>query len=166
MTAMTPSDRVPSARSLALEAAIATAGVLVATHILYALQGNAFIGPRVTSLTAYLLMGVPLLILWIRRRPLDFFRFGWRELFRSLGLAAVVSLAIFPVFLLGAHLWMRLMAGKGGFHFALPPEFLSVAAAQLLLIALPEEFFFRGYFQSAMDRIFPARWRFLGADLG
>ncbi len=166
MNATTHSDRTPSTRSLALEAAIATAAVLAATHALYALQGNAFIGPRVTSLVAYLLMGVPLLLLWLRRRPLDFFRFGWRELGRSLWIALVVSLAVFPPFLIGAHLWMRWVAGKGAFHLSLPPEFLSIAAVQLLLIALPEEFFFRGYFQSAMDRIFPARWRFLGADLG
>lgn len=166
MSATPHSDRQPSRRSIALEAAIATAAVLTATHLLYALQGNAFIGPRVTSLVAYLLMGVPLLLLWVRRRPLEFFRFGWRDLGRSLLLAAVVALVIFPFFLIGAHLWMRWVVGTSAVHFSLPPEFLNVAAVQLILIAFPEEFFFRGYFQSAMNRLFPARWRILGADLG
>ncbi|MBN1945064.1 MAG: CPBP family intramembrane metalloprotease [Bradymonadales bacterium] len=31
-------------------------------------------------------------------------------------------------------------------------------AIQLLLVALPEEFFYRGYIQTRLDAIFPARW--------
>ena len=34
------------------------------------------------------------------------------------------------------------------------------------MVALPEEFFFRGYFQSTLNRVWPTRWRFLGASFG
>jgi uncharacterized protein len=35
-----------------------------------------------------------------------------------------------------------------------------------VVIALPEEAFFRGYLQTSLDRVWPPRWRVLGADLG
>lgn len=37
---------------------------------------------------------------------------------------------------------------------------------QLVLVALPEELFYRGYIQSKLNGVFQKRWRFLGADLG
>ena len=40
-------------------------------------------------------------------------------------------------------------------------------SGQLLVIALPEEAFFRGFLQSALDGAWKEkRWRILGADLG
>jgi membrane protease YdiL (CAAX protease family) len=37
---------------------------------------------------------------------------------------------------------------------------------QLLVIALPEEAFFRGYLQSSLDGRWGGRWRIFGAQLG
>jgi membrane protease YdiL (CAAX protease family) len=37
---------------------------------------------------------------------------------------------------------------------------------QLLLIALPEEAFYRGYLQTRLDDAWTPRWRVLGATLG
>ncbi len=53
-------------------------------------------------------------------------------------------------------------------HFVLrlPPSIFSEIAGQLVVIALPEEAFFRGYLQTSLDAIWPPRWRVLGADLG
>ena len=41
-----------------------------------------------------------------------------------------------------------------------------ISAGQLLVIALPEEAFYRGYLQSALDEVYEPRWRVLGAELG
>jgi membrane protease YdiL (CAAX protease family) len=40
------------------------------------------------------------------------------------------------------------------------------AMGQLLVIALPEEAFYRGYLQRAFDDVWPPRFRLLGARLG
>ncbi len=53
--------------------------------------------------------------------------------------------------------------------FALRGSVSDVASelfAQLVLIALPEEAFYRGYLQSRLDEGLPGRARFLGADVG
>lgn len=43
---------------------------------------------------------------------------------------------------------------------------LLLALSHLLLVALPEELFYRGYVQTTLDRIWPRRWRVLGVELG
>lgn len=79
---------------------------------------------------------------------------GWALLFVAL---------TFPPFWLGyRYFWHPHQA----FAFRLPPSPFDEIAGQLVVIALPEEAFFRGYLQTSLDRAFPPKWRVLGADLG
>jgi membrane protease YdiL (CAAX protease family) len=48
----------------------------------------------------------------------------------------------------------------------LPLPFLNDAAGQLLMIALPEEAFYRGYLQSRLDDAFGTPWKIGGAMIG
>jgi membrane protease YdiL (CAAX protease family) len=90
-----------------------------------------------------------------------------RRLFRdalvAVGWALLFVVVTFPVFAWGYRLYWHPRA-----HFALrmPASILDEIAGQLVVIALPEEAFFRGYLQTALDRVFPPRLRVLGADLG
>ncbi len=83
---------------------------------------------------------------------------------RALGWAGLMALIFFPPFWLGYKLtW----TSGGPFVWRWPDEIVSKALGQLLVIALPEEAFFRGYLQSALD----GRWKsstrkVLGAELG
>ena len=43
---------------------------------------------------------------------------------------------------------------------------LWLVAIQMLLVALPEEFFYRGYLQGTLDRVWPRRIRILGVECG
>jgi membrane protease YdiL (CAAX protease family) len=70
---------------------------------------------------------------------------------------------VFPPFWYGYRLYWGAAAP---FALRLPAEPLDALAEQLLAVALPEEAFFRGYLQSALDRAWPPRWRVLGASLG
>ena len=89
------------------------------------------------------------------------------------GWAILLMLIAFPPFALG----YRYFYACSFFHHALrclpahfvlrwPPSIFDEIGGQLVVIALPEEAFFRGYLQTALDRVWPPRWRFLGADLG
>ena len=56
--------------------------------------------------------------------------------------------------------------GWSGGHFRLPPDFALLAANQVLVIALPEEMFFRGYLLGRLEACWPSRRRLGGALVG
>ena len=56
--------------------------------------------------------------------------------------------------------------GLAGMHFHLPEGFLVLALSQILVVAVPEEVFFRGYLMSRFEARFPSRRRFWGAAVG
>jgi membrane protease YdiL (CAAX protease family) len=86
-----------------------------------------------------------------------------RAAFVALGWALLAMLVAFPAFWLG---YLGYFQPKAAFALPSPAGIVDDAAGQLVVIALPEEAFFRGYLQTALDRTFPPRWRLLGAPLG
>jgi len=82
---------------------------------------------------------------------------------RALGWALGAALIVFPPFWLGWVLWWK---PEGGFVPAHPERLFDDALGQLFVIALPEEAFYRGYLQSALDDAWPKRVRLLGAEVG
>ena len=75
------------------------------------------------------------------------------------------SLATLPAFFLGNHLFEVLMHGHS-FHWVAPAGFLSLVATEILVVAVPEEFFFRGYLQRRFEMASQKKWKLLGATLG
>ena len=71
-----------------------------------------------------------------------------RVTLRALGYALGTALVIYPFFWLGFRLWWKVHA----FHPAPLGPLLADAPGQLLVIALPEEAFYRGYLQTALSR--------------
>jgi len=90
-----------------------------------------------------------------------------RRLLRSAGAAVgwalLVAAAVFPAFGVGFFLWWQ---PRGAFVPMLPPDLAGEVLGQLLVIALPEEVFYRGYLQTALDEAIPPRRRWLGARIG
>ena len=82
---------------------------------------------------------------------------------RALAEALVVALVVLPPFWLG---WVYFWKPASGFTPAGVRTLAEDALGQLLVIALPEEAFYRGYLQSAFDDVWRPRVRFLGAELG
>jgi membrane protease YdiL (CAAX protease family) len=76
-----------------------------------------------------------------------------------------VIVVVFVPYLIGHYLLAHWTAGLA-FHFRVPARFASEAVDQVLLIALPEEFFFRGYLQTQLDRVYGRPHEFLGARWG
>ncbi len=95
-------------------------------------------------------------------------RLDWRATIRStasaLAWALLCAAIVFPPFYLGYRWWWQPSAQP---VWAMPNDIWNLVLAQLLVVALPEEAFFRGYLQSALEQRWPTRSRrFLGAELG
>lgn len=90
------------------------------------------------------------------------------RLIRSTGVALLWALALavitFGPFFLG---WRLFWHPKGTFALHVKPwDFANEIFGQLVIIALPEEAFYRGYLQSRLDEVMPGRLRVLGASVG
>jgi membrane protease YdiL (CAAX protease family) len=82
---------------------------------------------------------------------------------RALGWALLLAGIAFPPFWAGYVYWY---GPEGPFVAAAPPGVLDDVLGQVLVIALPEEAFYRGYLQTALDDALGARVRVLGAQVG
>jgi len=82
---------------------------------------------------------------------------------RALLWALGAALIFLPPFWLGFLWWWRI---RVPFHAPPSSSLASDFSGQLLVIALPEEAFYRGYLQSALDEVYRPRWRLFGAELG
>jgi membrane protease YdiL (CAAX protease family) len=105
-------------------------------------------------------------VYFCRLRGLDPERYaplGFPKPLLSLGLALLFAALTFPPFVyagaaLGLSPWPS--------HFALPKDFILVVLTQLLVVAVPEELFFRGFLQPRLDDAFGGRLRLFGVEVG
>ena len=56
--------------------------------------------------------------------------------------------------------------GPAGGHLRLPPRFLLLAFSQLVVVAIPEELFFRGYLMERLEQVWPPTKNLFGARVG
>lgn len=128
-------------------------------------------------------VGFLYLPLWaMRRRGEDYRDYGvhvmtWRQ---DLRLVALASAIVLPLFVLGFALFTDLLAAlpesigrllapyarTPNFQLRLPDRFLEWVIDQIFVVALPEEFFYRGFVQTRLRDAWPQGRRFLGARLG
>jgi membrane protease YdiL (CAAX protease family) len=120
-------------------------------------------------------------------RDLDYREVGLRADPVALNLAVVGALALltFPPFVVGffvfydqvcalasgplarsfaglCHHWL----GFGGGHLRAPPDAALLALSQVVVVAIPEELFFRGYLMERLERVWPPTRQLLGAKVG
>lgn len=152
---------------------------------LYHLQFVPFVHANLTALVAAVFLLLPQVFLALpggtrapRRGDLESYGFSTRP--RKLGLvvAAVGLLGVLPLFVAGFVAYYRVLCAwaprlvlgscERMMHpgFRLAPDFPMLAAAQLIVVALPEELFFRAFLQGRLEDAYPPRWRLLGAKVG
>jgi len=73
--------------------------------------------------------------------------------------------ALHPVASAFARLCRHWLGWRGG-HLRLPDRFQLSALNQLVVVAIPEELFFRGYLMARLEQHWPPSRRFLGAPVG
>jgi CAAX protease family protein len=144
-----------------------------------------WIGHVGSALVAVLFLYAPVYVAWRRHEDLEDYGFRWEPVGRGLVTAGAAIAAIFPLFALGyfafyeiacdssllAHLVPRNMCthytGIAGIHApALTADFAEFCVLQLVVVALPEELFFRGFLLELLERRFPPKRRILGGGVG
>jgi len=152
---------------------VTTAIVAVLWHV----QSIAFVRNNLHALVGVMFLLVPFFML---RGRGDIESYGFRFAPVALGLVLAVgfTLIVLPVFVgvfIGwthfacAHFPSLVPASCArALHpaFRLPSDLLTRAAAQLIVVALPEELFFRGYVQGRLEDAWAPRWRLFGAPVG
>ena len=120
--------------------------------------------------------------IFMRQRDEDYRDYGvtltrWREDLRNV---LILSAVLAPLFFLGFWSFVRVLTrlppalghlltpleGSREFHARLPVGFAQQLVGQLLVVALPEEFFYRGYLQARLRQVWPGGHRLLGVQLG
>jgi membrane protease YdiL (CAAX protease family) len=151
------------------------------------------IGHLGSALVAVLFIYAPVYLIWRRKEDLENYGFVAEPLKRGLIMAAVAFCVIFPLFVVGyfafyeiacksdllSNLVPRGMCGRYGgldaVHFpnvslmsSLGSQTLSLefCAVQLIVVALPEELFFRGFLLGLLEKRFPPKRRILGGGIG
>ncbi|MDL1873233.1 CPBP family intramembrane metalloprotease [Deltaproteobacteria bacterium PRO3] len=138
---------------------------MLATRGLYELQRIRFFQENMMLFTGILLIYVPIFVLWRRKERMDFFEASGPQLLRSLGWFLLLSAIVFPVIEAGNRWFQAEFFHRhyvGGNYQGLA----KAALFHFLLVAIPEEFFYRGYMQTQFNRIWGRPFRLFGAPVG
>lgn len=107
---------------------------------------------------------VPFVVITAARRPYHDYGLSLRRP-GSLAFHLKVCLLVYGSYLLAHYGFGRLVLQRG-FEPTLAPDLGVRVLDQLLIIGLSEEFFFRGYLQTQLNRWLGRPYRFLGANWG
>lgn len=157
---------------------------------------SAFIKDNLQAFIAAVFLYVPTLLLIKRKESFAHYGLTTRPIGRGLLFFLVASVVVFPLFAVGFYIYYSAVcaaaSGAAGYpgvlrlfgrrfyrsfcrrfvgHYSkvrwrLPGRFGLTALTQFLVVALPEEYFFRGYLQTRLEAVWPSRRRFLGAQVG
>jgi membrane protease YdiL (CAAX protease family) len=81
-------------------------------------------------------------------------RLDARGLRRDVGMSLLAAFVTFPPFVIAHHAWQSWHGLSHG-AFSLPPDLLSTLVKNVLLVALPEEMFYRGFVEGRLERLWP-----------
>jgi membrane protease YdiL (CAAX protease family) len=170
---MTPESR----RALAEVALVYGVAVAAAAGLYHAPAGWSLVHNNLHALVALLFLGLPQLVLR-RRGNIERYGFTTRPLGLGLAIAGVAIVALLPLFAGGfvallragcawAPSWVPASCWRVAHPtWKLPADFAMSGAAQLIVVALPEELFFRGYVQGRLEEALPPGRSLWGARLG
>ncbi len=163
--------------------------ILIAAGLYRAAGSVALIQQSMYGLIACMFLFGPQVAARLSRRPFNQVAAGitLHPIARGLHVLGVALLVTWPLFVLGFFLYygslcsghgiLRSLAeepsplclrwhGISAFHPRLPRGFLLLALSQILVVAIPEEVFFRGYLMARLEERWPSRRRLWGAPVG
>jgi uncharacterized protein len=173
--------------SLDLKTALVSfAGVMVAVVALARLGAAVpLVAANLGALVAVVFLYVPVAAGWRRGEDLAAYGFTLAPVGRGLAFALGACGLVFPLFFFGFLAFYQFVcAGSVIEVLALPGlcrawrgwagaqtagldwTLVELAAVQVVVVALPEELFFRGYLHELCERVWRPRRRFMGGGLG
>jgi hypothetical protein len=163
---------------------------IAAAKLLSLVEPTGLLGANLAGVAAFLFIALPDARVRARGEGWDAYGLPWHGLrdprtWRAWGRGALAALAVaavvFPIFAGGFWAFAEALpalppavaralapyAGAPRLAFRLPPGLALAAPLQLLVVALPEELFYRGFLQTSWARTAPERGvTVLGARLG
>ncbi len=165
-------------RRTLVEVAVVYALATGAASALYNVgQSVGFIHRNLHPLVALVFLILPQVMLR-KRGNIERYGFTTQPLGLGLAIAALAIGIVLPLFAGGFFVAARVACAHApqwvpgscfrAFHphWRLPPDFAMQAAAQLVVVALPEELFFRGYVQGRLEDALPPTRTLWGARVG
>lgn len=151
----------PGRRATIAEVLAAFALVTGLVSVLYRLRFVGFVDRNLAVIAAVLFLYVPAMLLWRRRLDLDQYGLRLQPAGRGVALWLGAAAVVFPLFIAGYYFYMRKICPhlpRALFYCAppmmptlrLPPQLWLTVVSQLVVVALPEEFFFRGFVQGRL----------------
>ena len=145
----------------------------------------AWIGDLGSALVAVLFLYAPVVVAWRRREDLDDYGFHASPIGKGLATAGAAMAVIFPLFAVGFIAFYEVACQSSWLVHALPAgtcggygglgaihapavswSFAEFCVVQLVVVALPEELFFRGFLLKLLEDRFPPKRRVLGGGIG
>ncbi|MSP91468.1 MAG: CPBP family intramembrane metalloprotease [Myxococcales bacterium] len=179
MTSVAPPGEPAREPRHAAEVVLAVAAVAVAiAAVEVAAEYSDWMAREGGALVAAAFLGVPLLV--ARQRPFEGDPLGLPgpQPWRALGLGMAVSAVVLVLFAAGFDGWQTtvhgLARGAGPGLWTAPPELAQwgpgwlawLALTQFVVVAVPEEAFFRGYVLARLRGCWPPQTRILGVPFG
>lgn len=148
-----------------------------------------FIDANVHGLIAAIFLFVPTELIIRRKESFTTFGLTHEPLGKGLLVFAACAALVFPLFAGAFYLYYRqvctwsvagtlplpgqirrlcsrFVGSAARARLSLTPSYLNMVLTQLLVVGLPEEYFFRGYLQTRLEQVWPSNRRLLGAPVG
>jgi membrane protease YdiL (CAAX protease family) len=111
--------------------------------------------------TGILLVYLPIYVFIKKKEKIDFIDYTFSNFIKSLK-----PFFIFSVLTLAPLVVLVYLLPWTDFREVSFLKYLEVFFFHLIMVALPEEFFFRGYFQSRLNQVFEKKWNLFGVKVG
>ena len=170
-----------------LRTALIAFGVAMALVVVCVALGRAipFVGANLGAVVAVVFLYVPVYFAWRRKEDLADYGFRLEPVGKGLAYGLGASAVIFPLFALAFVGFYEVVCASGSLAALAPPGFCArwdglggarwpslgwgfaeAAFVQVVVVALPEELFFRGFLHELCERALPPKRRFLGGGIG
>jgi membrane protease YdiL (CAAX protease family) len=157
-----------SRRAVFREIGLLFLGATGLVSLLYRLRSIPFVESNIAVVAAVAFLYLPALILWRRNHELEDYGLRFRPIGRGLLLWLLATALILPPFGFCYDLFVNVYCQKFlmklvvcptpiAKNLRLPPQLPLLILSQVLVVALPEEFFFRGYLQQRLGEVMSAR---------